>query len=96
MAPMPVYAVTYTYAAEPERLAAVRPEHRAYLSAQHAEGALLASGPLPDAGGALLLLDTPDLAALEQLLLADPFALAGLITETTVRRWDPVIGPWAR
>ncbi|GHG52962.1 hypothetical protein GCM10011331_18140 [Flavimobilis marinus] len=95
MARMPVYAVTYTYVAEPERLASVRAEHRAYLRGLHADGAVLASGPLPDDGGALLLLSARDLAGLEQLLLADPFAVHGLISATDVRRWDPVIGPWA-
>ncbi|MBD5787341.1 hypothetical protein IF650_14290 [Cellulosimicrobium terreum] len=96
---MPIHAVTYVYADRPADLDAVRPEHRAFLRGLHAQGTLLASGPLPatqDApGGALIVLDAESVAAAGDVLDADPFARAGLVAERTVRPWSPVIGDWA-
>ncbi|ROR93460.1 hypothetical protein EDD28_2874 [Salana multivorans] len=95
-APAPLtYAVEYAYDASPEELAAVRPEHRAFLRALCDAGDLLASGPLPEDGGALLLVRAASDVAARDLLAADPFQVAGVVGSTTVRRWDPVIGPWA-
>jgi hypothetical protein len=93
---MPTFAVQYTYDARHDRQAAVRPEHRAYLRSLAVDGSLLGSGPYTDgAPGALLVFRTQDRATLDELLAGDPFALAGLITATTVRSWDVVLGPWS-
>ncbi|WP_265521097.1 YciI family protein [Oerskovia flava] len=96
---MPIHAVTYAYPDRPAELDAVRAEHRAFLRDLHTNGSLLASGPLPateTAGpGALIVVDAPSAASVEEILDQDPFARAGLITERTVRPWSPVIGDWA-
>jgi uncharacterized protein YciI len=94
MSPMPTYAVRYTYdRTKDDTRDAVRPAHRAYLSSL---GELLGSGPLVDgAPGALLVLRTPDRASLDTILAADPFALDDVISETDVREWDLVLGPWS-
>lgn len=91
---MTVYAVQYTYTDDTATLDAVRPEHRAFLRAQLADGALLASGPL-EGGRALLLLVAEDREGLGALLARDPFATAGVIASVEVAVWTPVIGPWA-
>jgi uncharacterized protein len=96
---MPIHAVTYVYADRPADLDAARPDHRAFLRSLHADGTLLASGPLPataDApAGALIVLDVDSPAAVATVLDADPFAHAGLVANRTVRPWSPVIGDWA-
>ncbi|MCL1872082.1 MAG: YciI family protein [Promicromonosporaceae bacterium] len=99
---MSVFAVTYAYAPEPERLDAVRPEHRAFLGGLHDAGSLVVSGPLrPPAGeagtgGALILLEAADADAATALLDADPFRREGLLAEVSVREWVPVIGSLGR
>ncbi|QAY64730.1 hypothetical protein ET495_03825 [Xylanimonas allomyrinae] len=97
---MAVFAVTYVYSPDAERLDALRPEHRAFLRALHDAGRVVVSGPLvPDDGapaGALIVVDADDAAAAAALLDADPFRHAGLVTERTVREWVPVIGSLAR
>lgn len=96
---MPIHAVTYVYPDRPADLDAVRTEHREFLRGLHAEGTLLASGPLPATGtstaGALLVLDASSAAEVERVLDADPFAREGLVAQRTVRPWSPVIGDWA-
>ncbi|MDT0164435.1 YciI family protein [Actinotalea sp. AC32] len=108
---MTSFAVRYTYADRPERLDAVRPEHRAFLRSLLEAGTLLASGPLVGpsteqaagedghegdaAPGALLLLRGRDVAEVLSVLDDDPFARESLVAHRSVRRWDPVIGPFA-
>ncbi|GAB2473617.1 YciI family protein [Xylanimonas ulmi] len=97
---MAVFAVTYEYAHDPERLDASRPAHRAFLGALHEAGRVIVSGPLPadDAApaGALILLDAPDPTSARALLDDDPFRREGLVAQRTVREWVPVIGSLAR
>ncbi|WP_425953801.1 YciI family protein [Xylanimonas sp. McL0601] len=97
---MSVFAVTYVYSPDAERLDAFRPEHRAFLGALHEAGSVIVSGPLKadDAApaGALILLDAPDVAAATALLEDDPFRREGLIAERGVREWVPVIGSLGR
>jgi uncharacterized protein len=90
-----VFAVEYTYDARAQERDAVRPAHREFLRGLLDDGALLASGPLADGSGALLIVVADDDAAAVALLDADPFRAAGLIVATTARGWSPVIGPWS-
>lgn len=93
---MPTFAVQYTYDARRDLQDAVRPEHRAYLGGLAADGSLLGSGPYTEgAPGALLVFRARDRDELDGLLAGDPFARAGVISATTVRTWDIVLGPWA-
>jgi uncharacterized protein YciI len=91
---MPTYVVEYHYTRSPAELAAHRPEHRAFLRGLLDAGALVASGPLPEAGGALLVVRADDEAAALRLLDADPFRREGLIADRSTREWDPVIRSW--
>lgn len=97
MATMATYAVRYTYDQRADLQDEVRPEHRAYLRDVAERGELLGSGPYADgAPGALLVLDVADRAALDAVLAADPFAVAGVIADVDVRAWTLVLGPWAQ
>lgn len=91
---MTTFAVTYHYADEPERLDAVRPEHRAFLGKLHESGELIASGPYPDTGGgqALLILQGEDDSDVLAALDGDPFRREGLIERREVHDWNVVIG----
>ena len=52
---MPVFAVTYLYAATPEQLNEIRPIHRLWLAGLLESGQLLASGPMIDNPESLLI-----------------------------------------
>ena len=92
---MIVFAVNYTYVDDSEAVAAIRPSHREWTTAQLAAGSLLASGPLPDSNGALLIFRAESLSELAGLMNNDPFDLAGLIDERVIQQWNPVTGPWS-
>lgn len=92
---MSIFAVNYFYTAEPEALAEIRPIHRAWLAEQLENGSLLASGPMVDNPGALLIFKAEDAASLSALLDNDPFDIAGFIGERVVTEWNPVFGPWS-
>lgn len=87
---MPIFAVTYVYANEPEAIEALRPEHRAFLAEQ---SGLLMSGPTDD-GGALLIFEAKSAEEIEEILDEDPFNDADLIVERNVVGWTPVLGSW--
>lgn len=92
-----LFAVQYTYAQDAAALDELRPSHRAYLGTLAEQGVVRGSGPFVDDGpaGALLVFAAPDRATLDAHLEADPFARAGLIAATEVRRWRLVLGGWA-
>lgn len=91
---MPVYAVTYHYADQPEVLTQHRPAHRAYLESLRGEKGLIAAGRTP--GGvvesALLLFETDSVAAVENVLDHDPFWTEGLIAKREILEWAVAIG----
>jgi uncharacterized protein YciI len=87
---MPTFAVTYVYSTDIDALDQLRPEHRAFLSAQDG---LLLSGPTDD-NGALLIWEAKTASDIEEILDDDPFWTAGLISERSVVGWNPVLGPW--
>lgn len=92
---MSIFAVNYQYVGDAEQMAAIRPIHREWLEQRLANGELLASGPLADLPGALLIFKSESLVELSQLLDQDPFDIAGLIGERDIAEWNPVFGPWS-
>ncbi|MFC8599834.1 MULTISPECIES: YciI family protein [unclassified Isoptericola] len=97
---MSVFAVTYVYVADPDRLDAVRPEHREFLQGLHDRNALHVSGPLPatpegEPRGALLVVEADDATAALELLADDPFHREGLVAHRAAREFVPVVGGFA-
>jgi uncharacterized protein len=45
-------------------------------------------GPLPDEGGALLVVKADDAQSVRALLANDPWFVQGVLTLVTVKRWD--------
>ncbi|HYO86993.1 MAG TPA: YciI family protein [Dermatophilaceae bacterium] len=92
---MAFFAVEYSYVEDTAALDATRTEHRSYLSRLAIDGAVIASGPYLGVGApgrALLIFRAPDRQALDGLVADDPFQTAGLVTQTRVTEWNPVIG----
>ncbi|WP_138443754.1 YciI family protein [Sinomonas susongensis] len=93
---MTVFAVEYRYdASTAARRDEVRPDHRGWLSEIAEAGQLLVSGPYEDGTGALLLMKADDAEALQSLLAQDPFAVEGLIADSSAAAWTPVSGTLA-
>ncbi len=92
---MPMYAVSYQHPDE-ARWAEHLMSHIVWLQDRLKDGSLCASGPLTDLAvkSALLIMSTPDRAALERLIATDPFALHGLIEDMTINEWDPIFGTY--
>jgi uncharacterized protein YciI len=88
------FLVEYTFS---PGTAAIRDEtrtaHRAWLAGLCDDGILKASGPFPDGLGALLIFRAEDEAAVKALIQDDPYVPVSAIDATSIRPWNPVIGP---
>lgn len=75
---------------EEERLR-VRPAHRAYLAELLATRRLVTAGPWADDTGAMLIYEVADEAELRELLASDPYTIAGVYDEVSLREWRPIL-----
>jgi len=87
---MALVAAIYTYNGDTATMDELRPAHREFLASHQA---LLLSGPLGDAEGAVIVFDDEP-AALESWLDHDPFWKSGVIAARTVKEWKPGMGSW--
>lgn len=93
---MSFFAVHYAYTSDSAALDASRAEHRTYLGSLVEQGALVASGPYVGAEPSALLIFRADSAeAVRSMLDADPFQIAGLVEQTTITQWNPILGIFA-
>jgi uncharacterized protein YciI len=92
---MAVFAVTYSYTDDIPTRDSLRTEHRDYLRELADRGVLLLSGPFGpgEAPGALLLFLADDKSSIATLVAMDPFATSGVLADSHIAHWDPVIGP---
>lgn len=90
---MSLFVVTYVHPDE-ERWLELLEGHLHWIEARLASGALVASGPLPDAPelSALLLFDAANENEVRHLVADDPYVSEGLVTTLTIQRWDPGFG----
>ncbi len=86
---MPIYAVTYRYADQPEVIAEHRPAHREYIASLLGDGGLIASGRTEggETPSALLLFQAESVAQVENVLDPDPFWTLGLIEKREIVEW---------
>jgi uncharacterized protein YciI len=91
---MTYFPTIYRYTADDAKRDEVRPTHRAYLAELTQQGQLAVSGPYVggDRGGALLIFIADSESEALEISDQDPFVLAGLVEERTVREWQPVSG----
>lgn len=96
LAAMSYFAVQYLYRADAD-VAAVRPEHRAYLATLIQTGQLKVSGPCvgTERDSALLVFEAPDADTVQGLIDADPMATRGVLESSTITQWNPVLGGFA-
>jgi hypothetical protein len=84
------FAAVIEYSRDKEKVDAVRPAHRAYLTSLIEKNQLFASGPFEDGFGALIIYEADTPEEVEALMKADPFHAAGVFIRWTVRPWKMV------
>ena len=75
----------------------VRPVHRDYLHANHPHIALKLAGPLLASDGktmigSLVVIEAPDLVTAQSFASGDPYRVADLFQEVTIRPWSWTAG----
>ena len=63
-------------------------EHAAFIDDLVEEGFVMLGGPLPDEGGAVLVIRANSEAEVRHRLARDPWYVHGVLTLPSVRRWD--------
>lgn len=74
---MALYAAIFSYVDDQERIAEVRPAHRAYLQKLLDEGTLHEAGRFGDERGGLIVYRTESEGVARDLLSKDPFTTEG-------------------
>jgi hypothetical protein len=70
-----------TYIGDAEKVASVRPAHRAFMSRLGEQGRLVAAGPLCDGSGAIFIYEADNLEAAEAIFAQDPYTLGGMVAD---------------
>lgn len=66
---------------------AVRPDHREYVRELFEAGSIRMSGPFADETGAYLVYSAADEADARSLIERDPYVVAGVVEERSLREW---------
>ncbi|MCW2928468.1 MAG: YCII-related protein [Thermoleophilia bacterium] len=74
-----------------EQRLAVRPSHREHVAELFERGDIRMSGPLADQTGAVIVYRAADLDAAQALVDADPYVIAGVVREVSLREWTVVV-----
>ena len=90
-----------SYTSFPDKVAALRPAHREYMTRLNADGRLVACGPFTDGSGALYIYETGSLAEAEEILADDPYHIGGVFAGCRLSTWEiikanPVLLPATR
>ena len=85
------FAAVIEYIQDKEKIAAIRPVHRQYLTSLKEKGQLAASGPFTDDFGALIVYEAATKEDAEKLLQGDPFHQNGIFVQWTIRPWNTVM-----
>jgi uncharacterized protein YciI len=85
------FAAIITYIPDRAKVAALRPEHRQYLTALRDRGQLAAAGPFTDDSGSLIVYEAASREEAERLIQGDPFAASGVFVTYDLRPWNPVL-----
>lgn len=79
-----------TYIGDAEKVASVRPAHRAFMSRLGEQGRLVAAGPLSDGSGAIFIYEADNLEAAEAIFAQDPYTLGGIVADHKMHAWEIV------
>jgi uncharacterized protein YciI len=69
-------------------------EHAAFIDQLVEEGFIMLGGPLPDEGGAVLVVRASSEAEVRDRLQPDPWYVHGILALQSVRQWDIFIDHW--
>ena len=94
------FFVEITYTAEPKQMAAIRPEHRAYVQSGYERGLLLLSGPQKPMTGGLVVARAKSKQEVERFFAFDPYRLNGVaiyrFVEFTPVFFQPFLENWMK
>jgi uncharacterized protein YciI len=85
------FAAIIEYLQDREKVEAVRPVHRQYLTDLLRRGQLAAAGPFTDGSGALIVYEAASAEEAEKLLQGDPFCQQGVFLRWQLRPWHTVM-----
>jgi uncharacterized protein YciI len=77
-----------SYVNDPTLVAAVRPEHRAYMATLSEHGQLAAAGPFQENTGGLFVYEVRSLAEAESVFAKDPYFTRGVISSYRLQVWN--------
>ena len=69
-------------------------EHAAFVDHLVEDGFVVLGGPLPDEGGAVLIVRAGSEAEVRDRLGCDPWYLHGILAPQSIRRWDVFVDRW--
>lgn len=92
---MAIYLVELSYNVDRNGREQTNPAHVEYLRELSTDGVLKLGGPVVGENSGLLLYEAADRSELDGILAAEPYVLAGLVSSTTIREWQPGKGQWA-
>ena len=69
-------------------------EHAAFIDQLVEAGFIVLGGPLPDEGGAVLVVRADSAGEVRDRLGRDPWYVHGILAPPSVRRWDIFVDRW--
>jgi uncharacterized protein len=75
------------YVSDLEKVASIRPAHRAFMSKLGEQNHLIAGGPFSDGSGALFIYEVDTLQDAEAIFAQDPYTLGGVIASHNMHAW---------
>ena len=85
------FAAIIEYAADPAKIAEIRPVHRQYQAGLKQSGRLAIGGPFTDDSGALMIFEAESKDEVEGILKNDPFCQNGVFASWVIRPWKTVM-----
>jgi len=70
-------------------------DHAAFIDPLVDAGFILLGGPLPDEGGAFMVVRAASEAAIREMLRDDPWYVEGVLRLVSVKRWEVFVDRWA-
>jgi uncharacterized protein YciI len=92
---MAFFAVVGKYTDDAELIEAARGPHGAYLKEQVANGVVRVAGPFEDGTGGVLVVEAGDQTELKSLLDGDPYVAQGVVVDSQIFPFKPVLGALA-
>ncbi|GAA4697438.1 YciI family protein [Pseudonocardia yuanmonensis] len=92
---MAFFTVVWKYTEDKELIDKVRGPHGAYLKEQVAAGTIRIAGPFEDGTGGILVAEVADAAELKSVLDGDPYVADGVVVDTQIFPFKPVLGALA-